>query len=454
MNQKIKFNLGFRKSLFKRLGLLVAVFTAVLISVLYYQFQYSFTTQDSILDAHESYYYSEMVSNWGEIPDTNLVLNEIKNLHIWCGIYKRGVTQYGIAYPEVKYWSNLPIDIDVSQLETWTSSDDYIEMYNIKIPLDVFFGVINERPTTVVDNGKYLFYLVIDYIAPSEFNNLLFVIILSLVFMLGLYFFISIYLKPVQLMKDRIKSLEEGDLKSKIDIIGKDELADLSISINKLIKDIDVLLENKHQLLLEVSHELRSPLARMQLLVAMLPEHKNNFKLKEEINFLEGMISNLLLSDRLSLPYSKLDIKNYKTDEVVSKVIEMFPENYKNINVINKIPDFIIDIDETKFTLALRNLIDNAFKYSPKNSLVDFSILKNDNIEFHIQDYGIGINNKIIDKLTEPFFQANQTVSTKGFGLGLTICKKIIESHNGKLEIISTYKKGSCFILHLPININ
>jgi len=166
------------------------------------------------------------------------------------------------------------------------------------------------------------------------------------------------------------------------------------------------------------------------------------------------MISNLLLSDRLSLPYSKLDIKNYKTDEVVSKVIEMFPENYKNINVINKIPDFIINIDETKFTLALRNLIDNAFKYSPKNSLIDFSILKNDNIEFHIQDYGIGINNKIIDKLTEPFFQANQTVSTKGFGLGLTICKKIIESHNGKLEIVSTHKKGSCFILHLPININ
>ena len=183
MNQKIKLNLGFRKSLFKRLGLLVAVFTVVLISVLYYQFQYSFTTQDSILDDHESYYYSEMVSNWGEIPDTNIVLNEIKNLHIWCGIYKRGVTQYGIAYPDIKYWSNLPKDIDVSELETWTSSDDYIEMYNIKIPLDVFFGVINERPTTVVDNGKYLFYLVIDYIPPSEFNNLLFVIILSLVFM-------------------------------------------------------------------------------------------------------------------------------------------------------------------------------------------------------------------------------------------------------------------------------
>jgi signal transduction histidine kinase len=53
--------------------------------------------------------------------------------------------------------------------------------------------------------------------------------------------------------------------------------------------------------------------------------------------------------------------------------------------------------------------------------------------------------------LTKPFFQADQIVSTKGFGLGLTICKKIIESHKGKLSIESEEEKGSCFILHLPV---
>ena len=185
-------------------------------------------------------------------------------------------------------------------------------MYGIKIPLKVFFGEINTMSVTVVDNGNYLFYLAIDYIPPSEINNLLFAFILAILFIIGLYFFIHRYLKPVQLMKNRIKALETGDLKSKIDIIGEDELADLSNSMNQLIADINILLENKHQLLLEVSHELRSPLARMQLLIEMIPKHKNIIKLKEEVKFLEGMISNLLLSDRLSMPYSKLDFMSLK----------------------------------------------------------------------------------------------------------------------------------------------
>ena len=66
-------------------------------------------------------------------------------------------------------------------------------------------------PVTVVDNGDYLFYLVIDYIPPNEINNLIFAFILAILFIIGLYLFIRKYLKPVQLMKNRIESLEAGD---------------------------------------------------------------------------------------------------------------------------------------------------------------------------------------------------------------------------------------------------
>ena len=67
-----------------------------------------------------------------------------------------------------------------------------------------------------------------------------------------------------------------------------------------------------------------------------------------------------------------------------------------------------------------------------------------------MKDSGIGISKADINKLTQPFFQANQTVSTKGFGLGLTICKKIIESHRGMLYIESSIEGGATFTLHLP----
>ena len=449
-NLKIKFNIGYKKSLFKRLGVLVFIFTTTLISLLYYQFAYFFTDQDHIMAAHEMYYYSNMVSNWNNPPDTNIVIDEVENLQMWCAIYKRDTTQSGIAYPAKLYWSNLPSYISVDEFYNWSDSPYFEDLYGIEIPLNVFFGTLLDRPTTVVDNGDYLFYMIIDYVPPAEIKNVIFAIILSMIFIIGLYFFISRYLRPVQLMKSRIEKLENGDLKSKIDIIGEDELADLSYSINKLIYEIKVLLDNKHQLLLEVSHELRSPLARMQLLVAMMPDHSKKEKLINEINFLEGMISNLLLSDRLSLPYSKLELKQFITSEIVDKVVDMFPSEKNRINIINNIQNKKIYIDETKFTLALRNLIDNAIKYSENNQNVEILIKQNQYIQFHVKDYGIGINDENIKKITNPFYQANQSVSTKGFGLGLTICKKIIESHNGFLEINSLEGVGSTFILNLP----
>jgi len=393
-----------------------------------------------------------MVERWGNPPEINIIKKEIQNLHMWCGIYKREMGEYGIPYPGNIYWSNLPKNISIDEFYSWTISSDYENMYDLIIPLEVFFGEINDMPVTVVDNGNYLFYLVIDYKPPSEFNNLIIALILATIFIISLYLFIRKYLKPVQLMKKRVEDLEAGDLKSKINVIGEDELADLSNSINQLIADINILLDNKHQLLLEVSHELRSPLARMQLLIEMLPNHKNTIKLREEVEFLEGMISNLLLSDRLSIPYSKLDLQKYTTGAIISKVMDMFPSNGHRVKINNEIPDEKINIDETKFCLALRNLLDNALKYSkPKdNADVKLTIVKNDNIEFQVKDIGIGISKSDINKITEPFFQANQTVSTKGFGLGLTICKKIIESHTGRLSIESTPKNGSVFTLHLP----
>ena len=430
---------------------MVVVFTITLTSVLYYRFEYSFTTQDSILDAHENYYYSKMVESWGDPPDTVLIKKEIKNLKMWCGIFKKEENKEGIATPGGQYWSNLPSEISIDEMYSWSKSTYLTEMYDIDIPLDVIFGGINKFPVAVVDNGNFLFYMVIDYIPPSEWYNILFAIVLAIIFVIGLYFFIHRYLKPVQLMKNRIEALKKGDLESRINIIGEDELADLSQSMNKLIEDINILLENKHQLLLEVSHELRSPLARMQFLIELIPKHNNIDKLKEEIAFLEGMIDNLLLSDRLSMPYSTLDYNKIQTSAIVQKVLDLFPNTKEKIIINNSIPNDEIRVDETKFIIALRNLLDNAVKYS-ENKNIDLIIEKNNYIKFHVKDSGAGISDENIEKIVEPFFKGDEMNEIKGFGLGLTICKKIIESHNGRLSIQSELGNGSIFTLHLPIN--
>lgn len=273
--------------------------------------------------------------------------------------------------------------------------------------------------------------------------------------MIGLNFFIQKYLYPVQLIKQRVFALEEGDLESEIPILGDDELASLSRAVNNMINDIGYLLNQKHQLLLDVSHELRTPLARMQLLIEMLPEHKNIGRLKNEVLLLEGMISNMLLSDRLSTPYQDLDVSSIKLSRIMDKVMAMFPNRDKIVEIIGEIPTIELHVDELKITLAIRNLIDNAQKYAFSGDKIQVSLTVDSNkLVINVKDFGPGISAKNIEKLTTPFYRIVKAGENKrpGFGLGLTICKKIIESHRGTLSISSEIGKGSIFSLILPLN--
>ena len=179
----------------------------------------------------------------------------------------------------------------------------------------------------------------------------------SVLFILGLNYFMRRFLKPIKLMKDRLYKFRDGDLNSSVAILGSDELADLSKSVNKMIGDMKTLLNQKQQLLMDVSHELRSPLARMRLLVEMIPQHKNKDKLVDEIVFLEGMTSNLLLSDKLALPYSNLEFSSFSVKNLVTIVVDLVNEDLKRFKIENINPNTKIMGDKTKLIIAIRNII-------------------------------------------------------------------------------------------------
>ena len=452
-SSRLAFFRKLRKSLYFRLGALLLSFTFILILVLYYQFNYSFTTQDSIFDSHEAYYYSKMVQGWGTPPDTVLIKEDIENLLLDCIIFRlKDDYSEENGYGPI-YWA-YPPKLKPEVFYSLTFMEDF-EKHGVSIPLQVDMGTMGNRPSTAVATDKFVFYFSVDYTEPSGLANFILASILTIISMIGLSFFIQRYLYPVQLIKERVFALEEGDLESEIAIIGDDELASLSRAVNRMINDIRYLLNQKQQLLLDVSHELRTPLARMQLLIEMLPDHKNIGRLKNEVSLLEGMISNMLLSDRLSTPYQDLDISSIRLSRIIEKVLSMFPNNHKIVEIIGDIPSIKLNVDELKITLAIRNLIDNAQKYAFSGDKIQVSfMLDSDNLVINIKDFGPGISHDNIEKLTTPFYRVIKEGQNKrpGFGLGLTICKKIIESHKGTLSISSKIGDGSIFSLILPLN--
>ena len=219
-----------------------------------------------------------------------------------------------------------------------------------------------------------------------------------------------------------------------------------------MIGDIKGLLNQKQQLLLDVSHELRSPLARIRLLTEMLPEHKNRKKLVDEVVFLEGMISNLLYSDKLSLPYTNVQYENIKTKNLITKILDLINVNLNRFNIKNTVPGLEVWVDETKLIIALRNLIDNALKYGDPKQAIEIEIFqKKQMIVFKITNYGNKIQSSDLNNIFKPFFRSqNNKNRISGFGLGLTICKKIVDSHLGKLSMTST-DNGTSFLIEIPI---
>ncbi|NOZ08640.1 MAG: HAMP domain-containing histidine kinase [FCB group bacterium] len=445
-SKKNALNNPLRKSLFLRIGLMVTAFTMALLIIIYLVVYFSFSEQDTILDTHECYYYAKMVQSWGIPPDTTKVLEDLENLKMMGCIYENGA----------RIWA-FPPDFVADGFEEYSNSEYLGSRYGIEIPLPVRFGDLGNLLATHVIDGPFDYYIAINYVAPDDFVlRFIPASILTSIFMVILFLFLRRYLMPIQLMKRRIRELEKGDLKTKIPIQGDDELADLSKTINRLISDIRELLNNKQQLLSEVSHELRSPLARMQLLIEMIPEHRNKTRMKREIVFLETMIENLLLSGRLSMPYSNLETQPVKLDEFIDKVIALYPDSDIRFRLTSKIPDETVVIDKTKMRIAFRNLLGNALKYGAEDQPIDISCrIRDYQVYLSVRDYGEGIKESDLKKITEPFYRlrSNYKRGKTGFGLGLAITKKIMLAHRGKLDISSEVGKGSTFTLVFPQNL-
>ena len=281
--------------------------------------------------------------------------------------------------------------------------------------------------------------------------------LLAIVMFVGLiYNYVRLRLRPIQLMKKRLLALEKGDLESKIKIMGTDELAELSISFNRLISEIKDLINQKHRLLLDVSHELKSPLARMVFLVEMIsPENKQTKELKEEIGFLNDMISNLLLTDKLDVPYSQLQLEKISQLDFFNKVVGFFNQDQQQkIHIKTTLPgDSLLNIDLTKMIICVKNIIQNAFKYADSEKGINILIsLSEKTYKIQIQDFGPGIKDEDKKHVFESFYRASISKKVSGFGLGLAISKKIIEGHKGKITLKENEGFSGCvFILDLPV---
>lgn len=280
-------------------------------------------------------------------------------------------------------------------------------------------------------------------------RSVLYVLILISIIIVSLYFILRWLFKPMKQLSLAVKQIGEGRYDLDVPVYREDELGELASSIRDMSRKISYSIKAKEQLLLDVSHELRTPLTRIKLgLEVGSPKDKIN----DDIVEMESMISGLLESYRTGNYLG--EVKRKKTDitALLQDTIEGFMDNERI--KLNK-PDVAVSasVDSEKIETVFRNVIDNALKYSGGDIVVTISQLSGECI-VAFKDTGQGIKEEDLNYIFEPFYRSDPSRSRKtgGFGLGLSICKKIMDAHNGVIEIESKLNEGTTVILKLPLN--
>ena len=451
----------FKEKIFSKIALLFLVATIALILSSYYVLNWEFIEKDNILDAHDAYFQYKLVQSWN-LDEQNAIVEELKNLSLLCSVYindkdddcnndVRLPTVFSSPYSSCDYYSNQNSgQINLNLLEEKKDTINFQSSYVSFGQVEGQNGSFLEASVVEFDGHRYL--LVLDgYAPPNEFFAFIPSMILASLFMLALYLLIRRFLFPISLIQNRMVALEAGDLDSFIDIHGEDELALLSKKFNHLVSQIKALLDQKESLLSEVSHELRTPLSKIKLLLELERTDKNKIKINNQIEYLDSLITNILIADKMSAPYSEL---NYETIEV-SALIKKSIEFSKTVDLkLDLQANCSISVDVVKMSVAIKNLLDNAYKYAQTDAgiLITSSFIKKNVVSIAITDSGPGIPKKLLATIMNPFVQGDQQKKS-GFGLGLAISKKVLLAHRGNL-LVQNNKIGCTFTLEIPIQSN
>ena len=182
---------------------------------------------------------------------------------------------------------------------------------------------------------------------------------------------------------------------------------------------------------------------------------KHLLTIKNKVQYLDGILNDFLSVERLESGKVKYKFSNFKLSKVVNEVIynaNMMLKSGQHIIYPKNIDDISIYNDEKILDLVLGNLLNNAIKYSPENTKIDFNITSNkEGLVFEIKDSGIGIPLKDQKHIFERYFRAENALTNQGTGIGLNIIKGHLESLRGSISFESIENEGTTFIVKLPI---
>ena len=319
----------------------------------------------------------------------------------------------------------------------------YLEAQNVSLITDK--GMVIQIERFFKDKGKYKRYAVDTYrlkrvilINNDRFKLILEnknkaklpvkrIVVFSIVFMLIilLYLWIMKSLLPLAVLKTKIQTFSKGDLDIDCKSDKEDEIAEVANEFDHAVTMIRELLHSRQLFLRAIMHELKTPIAKGRLVSEMLEDEKNRSRMHSIFERLNLLIDEFAKIEKITSKNFELSIHTYKMSDIIDASIDMLMVEHPSRLITTEIEkDYSVDVDFELFTLIVKNLIDNAIKYSTDKHV---RLIVN-NHQLQIMNRGEALKEPL-ENYFEPFH-----TSKKGLGLGLYIVKSILDIHQMKLE--------------------
>lgn len=267
---------------------------------------------------------------------------------------------------------------------------------------------------------------------------------------LATYLFTRWLISPLRELSQGVEEVSQGHLNYKVKVNKLDELGDLAESFNLMTARLQKIIKAKEQLLLDVSHDLRSPLTRIN--VALAVGGKEDL-IRHNLQEMDAMLAGLLESARLDWDQDALRTKSSSLTKLLQDLVKTYGQEKPGVIWIGSESEVSARIDENLLRRALKNIIENALKFSlPESRPVEVALRQDGEQKLiTIKDYGQGIAQEEQALVFEPFYRVDKSRShqTPGYGLGLSFAKKIVQAHGGEITLQSVLGQGTTLQIRL-----
>lgn len=294
-----------------------------------------------------------------------------------------------------------------------------------------------------------------------------FTMMASLVIVLAAFLFVAVLMKPYAHLQTVLDRVADGNLDAGISVNTYKETCLLSRSLQSTITKLKEVDQSREEFVANVSHELKTPITSIRVLADSLMgmeqapvELYQEFMtdISDEIDRESKIMDDLLSMVKMGKAAAELNVAQVDINALIQQILKRLRPIAQKRNVelvFESIRDVVADVDETKLSLAINNLVENAIKYNVENGWVRV-VLDADHKFFYVKvaDSGIGIPEDYQERVFDRFYRVDKARSreTGGTGLGLSITRSVILMHHGAIRLLSKEGEGSTFTVRIPLN--